>query len=75
MTGTDSVLWTLDEVRNYLGLATPNGARTALSRWGVRPVARQPGRSGQNLYSPEEVRKAHATRPGRGARTDLKRSE
>lgn len=69
----DNDLWTIDQVTAYLGAASTGSARRTLSRWGVQAVARQPGRGGQSLYDPVEVRRAHAARPGRGTRTDLRR--
>ena len=62
--------WTTVEVATHLGVA-PESVRNTLSRLGVKAVARQPGRSGLNLYDAAEVRAAAAARPGRGARTDL----
>jgi hypothetical protein len=56
------------EAAEILGLKDRHSARRALHRLGLRPVARQPGRSGENLYDRAEVEKAK--RPGRGARTD-----
>lgn len=67
---TEPERWTIAEVTAYLGAASTGSARRTLSRWGVTAVARQPGRGGQSLYDPEEVRQAQAARPGRGARTD-----
>lgn len=51
-----------------LNLKTVRSASRALHRMGLRPVAGEPGRSGQNLYDADEVRAAIAARPGRGAR-------
>ena len=66
-------LWSSARCAEYLGLAHAKDATTVLRRLGVRPVSRQPGRGGQNLYLPAEVKAAHAARPGQGARTDLRR--
>jgi hypothetical protein len=63
--------WTIAEVADYLGAKSTGSARRTLSRWRVKAVARQPGRDGQNLYDPQEVRDARAARPGQGKRTDL----
>ena len=67
-------LWTADQVADYLGAASTGSARRTLSRWGVRAVAYRPGPSGrpQAYYRADEVRAAHAARPGKGARTDLR---
>jgi hypothetical protein len=65
-------LWTPEQAAAHLGVAA-GSVRKALHRLGVRPVARQPGRSGRNLYDPEQVRAAAASRPGKGKRTDLAR--
>jgi len=66
-------LWSSARCAEYLGLAHARDATTVLRRLGVQPVSRQPGRRGQNLYLPAEVKAAHAARPGQGARTDLRR--
>ncbi len=60
------------EVADLLGI-TEKSADKELRRWGIVPVGREPGRGGRNLYPAAEVRKAAANRPGRGARTDLRR--
>lgn len=61
-------LWTAAEVAEHLGAASPDSARRTLSRWGVRAVAYRPGPSGRVVayYRADEVRAAHAARPGRG---------
>jgi hypothetical protein len=64
-------LWTIAAVAEHIGATTTGSARKTLSRWGVRAVGREAGRSGESLYDAEQVRAAHAARPGRGARTDL----
>lgn len=67
-----SELWTTTEVAEHIGASTVKSASRSLGRWGIKPVSRQPGRSGENLWDAEQVRQAKAARPGRGARTDLK---
>jgi hypothetical protein len=67
--------WTTAEVAEYLRLGSAAAARAQLARWGIRPVARQPGRAGQNLYNPEDVHGADTARFGRGRRTDLMRED
>lgn len=54
--------WTVGEVAGHLGI-TENAARGQLSRWGIKGAVRYPA---------DDVRTAHAQRPGRGARTDIK---
>ncbi len=66
-------LWTAQEVADFLGLAATGPARGQLSRWGIRAVEYQRGENGrpEARYDAEQVRTAKATRPGRGARTDI----
>lgn len=66
--------WTVTEVAEYLGYSgesATGSARKQLSRWKLESVGRQPGKGGQSLYPVDQVRAAHAHRPGRGHRTDL----
>jgi hypothetical protein len=60
-------LWTIREVAAHLGIQ-PGSARGTLSRWGVRAVERQIDAQGRAhaLYDADEVRAAHAVRPGKG---------
>ena len=70
-------LWTIDDVAAYLGIK-PTSASGALSRMGVRAHSFRPhptSHRAQALYDPEQVKAAHAARPGRGARTDLNDKE
>ena len=67
--------WTLQQAADHMGAASTNTAQRALKRLGIEPVGRAAGRGGQNLYQVAEVMYAHATRPGQGARTDLKDNE
>lgn len=73
MTDDTGELWTIDQVADYLGAASPDSARRTLSRWGVKAVRYEPGPSGRPMahWSADAVRAAKAARPGRGARTDL----
>lgn len=66
-------LWAIDQVAAFLGVK-PGSARGTLSRWGVKAVEHRqiPGGRVQAYYDSDEVRAAHAARPGRGARTDRK---
>lgn len=64
-------LWTIAAVAEHIGATTTGSARKTLSRWGVKAVGREAGRSGESLYDAEQVRTARAARPGRGTRTDL----
>lgn len=66
-------LWTTDDVATYLKL-TRASARAQLSAWGITPIARQPGRKGLNLYDANQVREHAQKRPGRGYRSDLRKT-
>lgn len=72
MTGRE--LWTIAEVAEHLGIKA-SSARGTLSRWKVRAADRRIDDHGRAhaLYDPEEIRAAAASRPGRGARTDLEK--
>lgn len=66
-------LWTIDDVARELGIK-PTSASGALSRMGIRAHSFRPhpaSNRAQALYDPEQVKAAHAVRPGRGTRTDL----
>jgi hypothetical protein len=65
------VEWTRDETAQQIGV-DPESVTKILSRWGVQPVRRAPGRGGQSIFNAYEVRVAQGARPGQGARTDLK---
>lgn len=67
-------LWTIAEVAAHFGIK-PDSARGTLSRWGVKAVDRLVDEHGRahSLYAPDEVKAAHANRPGRGARTDIRK--
>jgi len=43
----------------------PSGVHRLLARAEIRPVGREPGRAGQNLYDAAQVRAAVQARPGR----------
>jgi hypothetical protein len=62
-------LWTTAEAAEYLGASSAGSGRKTLSRLGVEPVSREPGRGGQNLYDASKVRAAKARMPGRGKRS------
>jgi hypothetical protein len=66
---TEPELWTTAEAAAYLGATTAGSGRKTLSRLGVVPVSREPGRAGQNLYDASKVRAAKARMPGRGKRS------
>ncbi|MFF0052578.1 MULTISPECIES: hypothetical protein [unclassified Streptomyces] len=74
MSDPEPTTWTIAEVAEYIGAASTDSARRTLSRWGVRATGREPGRGGASLYDREQVRTAKAARPGRGARSDLKKT-
>lgn len=61
--------WPISRVAEELGYTGPSAAGTArkqLSRWGLNPVGRGPGRGGENLFAADQVQAAQTTRPGRG---------
>jgi hypothetical protein len=64
-------LWPLSRVAEYLGVTT-GSARVQMHRWGFTAEGRAPGRGGESLSAADLVQAAHAHRPGRGARTDLR---
>lgn len=53
--GPDSSLMTTAAAARYLGLAGRDSARIWLAQRGIHPVGREPGSSGQNLYSAQAV--------------------
>lgn len=57
--------WNTDQVRQALGAKTIRSASTLILRLGLKPVAREPGRSGMNLYDADAVRAAIANRQRR----------
>lgn len=63
-------LWTTDQAATHLGVAI-SSVHKELQRLGLRPVSREPGRDGKNLFDADQVRTAAAGRPGQGRRTDL----
>lgn len=63
-------LWSTEECRAYFGTTSIRSANRILSRMGVDAVAREPGRSGMNLYPADEVRRRAGERPGRGHRAE-----
>ncbi|MFE6868291.1 hypothetical protein ACFVFS_17215 [Kitasatospora sp. NPDC057692] len=65
-------MWTLQQAADHMGATSAKVAAQALRRLGVEAVGRAPGRGGQSIYNAAEVMYVHATRPGQGARTDLK---
>lgn len=63
---------TTGEVQRLLGLGSAAAARVQLRRWGIEADAR--ALSGEKLWPADQIRQRAANRPGRGARTDLKRA-
>lgn len=57
-------LWNTERVRQELGLASIRSAGRIIVRLGLKPVSREPGRSGMNEYDAEAVRAAIASRRG-----------
>lgn len=53
--GRDAAVMTTAAAAGYLGLAGRDSARVWLALRGIRPVGREPGSSGQNLYSADVV--------------------
>ena len=51
----DATVMTTAAAARYLGLAGRDSARIWLAQRGIRPVGRQPGPSGQNLYPAQAV--------------------
>lgn len=66
--------WTISRVAEYLSL-TAGSARVQMRRWGLTAEGRAPGRGGESEYAADQVQAAHAHRPGRGARTDLRQPQ
>lgn len=61
--------WTTSRVAEHLGYTGPSAVGTTrrqLTRWGLLPVDREPGRQGENRYAADQVTACHQTRPGRG---------
>lgn len=64
-------LWSAAEVADHLGVAK-SGVRRQMSRWSITATyERGAGGRPEARYDAEAVRAAQASRPGRGARTDL----
>lgn len=61
-------LLTATEVATVLGVKDSRAARDTLRRWGVKPISRGPGRSGENAYPADLVWHHQQHRPGRGWR-------
>jgi hypothetical protein len=68
----DPEVWTIEQVREFLGAASAKSASRTLSRWSVAAVSYERGENGRHeaRFDAQQVRDAHAARPGRGARTD-----
>ena len=64
---------TTTEAATFLKV-TPARFRSIAAAAGLRPVARRPGRAGQNLWDAAAVALIYRGRPGQGARTDLRRA-
>lgn len=61
--------WPTSRVAQHLGYTGPSAigtTRRQLSRWGLLPVDREPGRQGENRYAADQVIACHQARPGRG---------
>lgn len=66
MTDADRLITTTEAAR-LLGVGSTGAARAQLARLGVTPAGRQPGRSGENLWSSQAIADAQTARrpPGR----------
>jgi hypothetical protein len=72
---TERELWTTAQAAEHCGVR-PSTYRDYVHRQGAPGhVARQPGRSGQDLYDAAAVRKFQANRKGQGSRTDLRKDQ
>ncbi|MGH7743320.1 MAG: hypothetical protein ACREQ5_00660 [Candidatus Dormibacteria bacterium] len=58
--------WTLSQAAQFLGSPTTDAAYRMLHRYKIKPVARETGRGGQNLYDANQVQQVAQQRPGRG---------
>jgi hypothetical protein len=72
---TEAELWNITQAAAYIGAATNKSATSTLSRWGIKAAGyeRSPAGRAQALYLAVEIRAAKEARPGRGARTDLRK--
>jgi hypothetical protein len=66
---TEPELWTTADAAEYLGASSAGSGRKTLSRLGVAPVSREPGRGGQNLY--DAVKSVRPKRGCLGEENDL----
>lgn len=57
-------LWNTERIRRELGAKTIRSASTIILRLGLKPVSREPGRSGMNLYDAADARAKIAGRRG-----------
>lgn len=57
-------MWNTERVRQELGAKTTRSASTIILRLGLKPVSREPGRDGMNLYNAAEVSAKIAGRRG-----------
>jgi hypothetical protein len=67
--------WTTTEAAAHCNNVTAARLRSLAAAAGIAPVARQPGRKGENLWDAEAVREMQRERAGQGARTDLRRAD
>lgn len=64
---------TTSQVQQMLGLATSAAARAQLARWGIKRVGMTV--AGEATWPGAEIEQRITARPGRGARTDLKKEK
>lgn len=64
---TPPELWDAQQVAEFLGVQ-PASVRRQLSRWGIERAGTGTSKAGRitALYRADQVREAHADRPGRG---------
>jgi hypothetical protein len=61
-------LLTATEAATVLGVKNSRTARDTLRRWGINPLGRGPGRTGESTYPADLVWRGHQSRPGKGWR-------
>lgn len=63
--------WNTERVREELGAKTIRSASVLIRRLGLKAVAREPGRTGMDLYDADDVRAAIEAKTG-GSRETTK---
>jgi hypothetical protein len=72
---TTPELWNAEQVAEHCGIA-PGSVRRQVTRWGIKRAGTGTSPAGRitALYRADEVRAAHANRPGRGVGGGRKRA-